>query len=172
MLVGCAGSSQPTSEPAPEPEEACTRGKLETDLVFAPLAGPGVDPATGTLVPPPAAGYVVSSTYLALLPEPAAQAQFQGLVNAIVGELQQQPGLVAFQLASSMSCGTARTVTVWRDEPAMFAFVAGPAHGNARAAVREVSRGGSAVTSWEAVGLEQTTWQYAAEQLAATDPIY
>lgn len=182
ILVGCAGSSQHKPAPAPAPAptlpvaaaptDACTRGKLETDLVFTPLVGPGVEQATGKLKPPPAAGYVVSSTYLALQGEPAAQARFQELVQAIAGELKQQAGLVAFQFSNSMSCGVARTFTIWRDEAAMYAFVAGPAHDAARDGVQDVSRGGSAVAHWAAADLEQATWQYAAERLAAIDFLY
>lgn len=170
-LIGCGTD---TTDDPPVGEPACTRGKLEPDLAFvSPMAGPAVDPATGAITPPPAAGYVISSTYLAMRPEPAAQQRFGELTGPLMQALATAPGLLALQLGTSESCGTARTFSIWRDEDAMYAYVVGPAHSAAIAGVTEVSRGGSVATHWISTNVAQMTWQAAAAQLAAFDgPIY
>jgi heme-degrading monooxygenase HmoA len=152
----------------------CERGLLEPDRAsLAPLAGPAVDPATNALRAPPAEGWVISSTYLTLKNEAAAQMRFLELMGPIERELATLPGLLAIELSSSMNCGTARTFSVWESEEAMFDFVAGPAHGAARAAVGEVSRGGSVVTHWRTARAEESTWEEAAARLAADEgPLY
>ena len=142
----------------------CTRDSLEADLRSFPLTGSAVR-ADGTLEP---GRYVVSSTYLRLRPEPAAQARFGELMGPISQSLQAQQGLVALQLATSERCGTARTLSVWRDEAAMYAFVVGDAHQAAIVSVEEVSRGGSIVTHWED-DERGVTWSTAAQRLGA-DP--
>jgi heme-degrading monooxygenase HmoA len=169
-------SPMPTPEPEPAPlVPGCVRGTLEPDFAtFMPLGGPAVDPATGALRPPAAgASYVISSTYLALRGEPAAQQAFGELMGPISATLQAQPGLLAIQLAQSMSCGSARTLTVWESEDAMYAFVASPAHVEAMRRVGEVSRGESVVTHWVSSATTAATWDEAARQLRAhTGPRY
>lgn len=166
-LIAC-GTDEPTDPPDDVP--ACARGTLEPDLAFLfPMNGPAVDPTTGAIVPPPAGGYVVSSTYLAMRPEPAAQQRFGELSGPLMAALTNRPGLLAIQLGMSQSCGTARTFTIWADEDAMYEFVTGPAHLAAMNAVAEVSRGGSVATHWTEARVEQMTWQAAAAQLAAFD---
>jgi heme-degrading monooxygenase HmoA len=168
FVIACGDPARPAVMPdAAEP--ACSRGKLESDMQSpAPLAGPAVDPATGTLKPPPAGGYFMSTTYIPFKPEPAAAAKFQEVLGPVTVALRTQPGIQAIQVSLSSSCGAARTFTVWQDEAAMFAFVGGVAHSNASAAASEISRGGGAVTSWLATSLDQTTWEYAAGKLAVT----
>ena len=100
------------------------------------------------------------------------QGRFQELVEPIATDLASRDGLVGLSTGGSPGCGTARTLAVWRDDAAMFAFVTGEAHSAAMAAIDELSRGGSVVTHW--LG-DQTsaTWENAAEQLAAEDgPTY
>lgn len=167
IAIACGSTATPIAPDAAE--QACARGKLESDLRSpGPLAGPAVDPATGTLKPPPAGGYLVSSTYIPFKPEPAAAAKFQEVLGPVEATLRTQPGIQAIQVGLSSSCGAARTFTVWQDEAAMFAFVATAAHTNASAASGEISRGGGAVTHWIATSLDQATWEYAAQKLAAT----
>lgn len=171
-LAACGGDASPAAPDASA--TACARGTLEPDLTFlSPMAGPAVNPATGEIAAPGGAGYVVSSTYLALRAEPAAQQRFGQLMGAISQALQTQPGLLALQLGTSASCGTARTFAVWSTSDAMFAYVTGAAHGAAVNAVAEVSRGDSIVTHWAATSASQVTWQAAAARLAADDgPFY
>lgn len=164
-----------------DPFADCDRGTLEDDLMGAdamgnpiPLAwfGPGADPMTGELVAE-GTSFVVSSTYLAIKPEAAAQQAFGESVAPLVPALLANPGVVAIQLGSSMQCGTARTFTVWQDEAAMMAFVVGDAHANAIARTPEISRGGSVVTHWTASSVAEITWDEAIVRIAADEgPFY
>jgi heme-degrading monooxygenase HmoA len=168
--AGAAAISQaaPASATAPagaDGFEGCTRGAIEADLQSAPLAGPGVQ--NGELAP---GQYVMSSTYLQLQPEKTAR--FAELIGPIMADLASREGLLAISLGNAPACSVARTLTVWRDETAMFEFVVGDAHAAAMRAVAEISRGGSVVTHW--TGDQSTAnWSHAAEQLAADDgPLY
>jgi hypothetical protein len=143
---------------ASEGTSQCARGHLEADFTAGPLMGPGV--VDGALV---AAEYMLSTTYLELRQEPDAQRRFGELMGPIMADLMKREGLVAVALGTSQECGTARTLSIWRDDVAMMSFVVGDAHSAAMAAVREVSRGGSLVTHW--LGDQRdATWATAAQR--------
>jgi len=126
------------------PNQDCHREALEQDLNLSNWQGQGVD-ASGKLAP---GKYMMSSTFLALTSDPAAQKRFQQLLVGISTALQTQPGLVGYQVGTSSSCNTARTLSVWVDTGSMLSFSAGPAHSAAVAEIGALSRGGSAVTHW------------------------
>jgi len=143
----------------------CAPGTIEADMNAAPLAGPGVH--DGVLEP---GEYIVSSTYLQLKQD--ALGHFQELLEPIETDLASREGVVALSFGGSAACGTARTLAVWRDEAAMFAFVTGEAHSAAVDAIGALSRGGSVVTHWSG-DQSSATWPSAAAQLAADDgPTY
>jgi quinol monooxygenase YgiN len=148
--------------------DGCTAKALEADSeVFVPLSGPGVDFTSNTVSPPEAGtSYMVGVTYLRLAAEPAARQLLGELTQPIVAQLAQQPGLVAFQIVQSARCGTARTLTVWRDEESLIDFVASPAH---LAAMRRRSEVSSAATSahYLAKDASELTIQHALKFLAA-----
>jgi heme-degrading monooxygenase HmoA len=169
--AGCGGDDDdnPGSNSSGASEDGCSRAELEADLVGndgaalagqTKLAGPAVDPATGRLKP---GNYVISSTYLRMPRSEAAQARFGELVGPIAGALMTQQGLVAFAFSQSEACATARTLTVWESEEAMYEFVSSPAHRAAASAGREVSRGGSAVTHWSGTEADAVWAKGAAE---------
>jgi quinol monooxygenase YgiN len=154
-----------TGAPEADPFAGCQRGTLEADMNASPLFGPGV--RDGALEP---GEYIVSSTYLQLNPD--KQARFQELLEPIEADLASRDGVVALSLGGSPACGTARTLAVWRDEAAMFAFVTGEAHSAAVPAIGELSRGASLVTHW-AGDQTSATWETAAGKLATDDgPTY
>jgi hypothetical protein len=158
------------SEGSLDPEvtlATCERGRIEPDLMSAPLAGPAL--VDGVL---PRGQYLISTTYLQLGQDAESQQLFQSLIGPVVADLQTRPGLLALALGTSAACGTARTLAVWEDDAAMIGFVTGEAHGNAMARVTDVSRGGSIVTHW--VGDESSAaWSQAATRIAADDgPFY
>lgn len=165
-LTACSGDPDPkTTLPDLNPL-VCEKNVIEDDFsAFGPLAGPGVDSATGQLAAPPASGYVASTTYLRLRAEPEAQQKFGELMAPISMQLMTQPGLVAMQLAGSDGCGTARTLTVWESEEAMMGFVLSDAHGAAIQAVGDVSRGGSVTMHWTAMDATEASWESAAKRL-------
>lgn len=156
--------------PGPAPNAACAPEKIETDLMSAPFAGPGVDPATKALALTPGTTYVVSSTYG--VPKPgeggaSVSDRYQQLFGAVQTELEAQPGLVAYQLASSPGCGSGRTLAVWKSEADMYAFVTAPAHLAAMNAVGEVLQPNYAVTHWSASSPEAITFAEGVRQIAA-----
>jgi heme-degrading monooxygenase HmoA len=172
-LAGCSEESDTPEAPAPGAvDDGCPRGTLEADMAYLPWTGPKID-AAGTLMPPPAEGYVVSSTFLRLRPGDEAGRRFSELFGPIATQLETQPGLEALQLATSPGCGTARTLSVWASPEAMYDFVVSDAHYAAVKAVSEVSRGGSVVVHWTAQTVEQASWDEATKRLtAAKGPFY
>lgn len=159
----------------------CRADVLQPDLVSQgpdgmPLdgiawSGPGVDGATGLPIVP--AGALVATTYLQLRTSSEAQAAFGEIAGPVAGTLQSAPGLVAVSLASSSSCATVRTLSIWENEDALIAFVASDAHATAIMRVAEVSRGGSITTHWTAASDADGTWEMAAQRLAAHEgPVY
>jgi quinol monooxygenase YgiN len=176
-LAACGGSSSGggtgasgTTSTIPDPpgRAGCSRGVVEADLQGVPLQGSGVDPTTHQLSPLPATA-VMSSTYLALRSDADSQKLFGSLVQTLLPKLGTQPGLLGFMLGTSASCGTARTLTVWKDEASMVAFATGSTHSAAAAHVGDVSRGGSVVTTWTPGGAGDATWAAAARELAAQE---
>lgn len=180
VALAACGSSQevpgPTASPTPTPTPSpstpsCAREQLEADFEpFAPMSGPGVDPASGKLLPPASQqSYVVSANYLALSAEPGAQAAFDEVVNPILAAFEHTPGLVAVQVGSSAACGTARTLAVWDSIDHMYDFVAAPEHRVAMQRVGEISRGGSYSTHWATTSTAGVTWAGGAAHLGTLD---
>jgi len=146
LLLGSVSCGDMRDGPPPPDDTLCVRGTLEPDIEYAgDLAGPDVDADSGKLAP---GSYIISSTYLKLATDPEGQQAFRDAVARIVEELSTQDGLSAFQLATSEQCLTARTLSVWRDEAAMYRFAAGAAHEDAKASLYITSRGGGVVTHW------------------------
>ncbi len=120
---------------------------VEDDLgILQAFKGPGYDPDKGGLQEPVQDKYWVSSTVLVVRPE--VEAEFLQLVFDMIPALMANPGYVALGLAGSNKCGTRRTMTVWRDQAAMFAFVMSAEHQAGVSKALEVSTTGT-VTSWE-----------------------
>jgi heme-degrading monooxygenase HmoA len=159
---GCSDEASPGKDQA----AACRADALEADLEAAPLAGPGVDHATGKLRPPgPGEHYVVSSTYGAPKQDPAALERWGQLMEAIQAQLEVQPGLLALELASSSACASGRTLAVWSSEEAMYEFVTSPAHAAAMVAADEVVQPGFRVTHWEEISAERISFAEGARRL-------
>lgn len=165
LAIGCGapmntidgGADGATEDPA------CAAEGLESDLRPSPLQGSAVD-ANGALM---AGQYVFSTTRLKLRFTPAAGQRFNELMGPISTALASQPGLLAQSVATSTRCNVARTLTVWRDEASMYAFVSSSSHTAAMAAVSEVSRGGSRTTHWSGAQ-SQGSWEFAAQSLVAS----
>ncbi|WP_438003701.1 hypothetical protein WME89_33205 [Sorangium sp. So ce321] len=169
ILSGCGSDSGGTAPQTSDPE--CTGGALEADLQAAPLSGPGVDPETGKLRPPPeGSSYTISATYGVPLPGDAAREKYMQYFGAIQAQLASQPGLVAIQLAQSPSCGSGRTLAVWASTDEMYAFVMSPAHVAAVDAVNELIEPNYAVTHWEAASTDEITQEEAARRIKASEP--
>jgi heme-degrading monooxygenase HmoA len=137
-------------------------------LVVQPLAGPGWDPETG-LVDPDQESYVASSTMIMVKPD--QQGLFFELVGAVNEQIMATDGFVAMSLATDAECGWARTMTIWRDETAMYSFVVNGAHADAMNRTGEVAITGK-VTSWPIMASEMPpTWTTAKAKLAEIEPL-
>ncbi|HTN92648.1 MAG TPA: hypothetical protein VL242_53635 [Sorangium sp.] len=166
ILSGCGSDSGGTAPQNSAPE--CTGGALEADLQASPLSGPGVDPETGKLRPPPeGSSYTISATFGVPLPGDAAREKYMQYFGAIQAQLASQPGLVAIQLAQSQSCGSGRTLAVWASTDEMYAFVMSPAHLAAMDAVSELIEPNYAVTHWEAASTDEVTQEEGARHIKA-----
>jgi hypothetical protein len=156
-----AGNPVRAAEAATSEDDDCVRHVLESDLEPMPFAGPGV--RDGAIAP---GQFMIATTYLRLR---ADQSQlFQELTGAVIEDIVGRAGLIAIGTASSAACGTARTLTVWRDETAMLDFVVGKAHAKAMQSNHDISRGGSVAAEWMG-DQASASWEAAAEHLANTD---
>lgn len=142
-------------------ESKCSKTALEADFSASPLAGPRAD--GGVLPPGP---WLVSTTYLRLVPEPAAAAAFQAVMGPVAAALPTTPGLAAVSIGTSTACATARTLAVWEDQASMLDFVTGPAHAAAMAHIGDFSRGGSTTLHFTADG--GVGWTDAAARLSGS----
>ncbi|APR80448.1 Hypothetical protein A7982_05795 [Minicystis rosea] len=148
----------------------CSAAGLEPDLVDAvPLSGPGVDTNTGKLAEPGPDGYIVSTTWGIVRPDDASQEKSKELITSIMPTLVSSPGLVAFQMRTSQSCRSGRTLTVWRDVASMFDFVGSPAHGSAMSQVDVVNEAFK-TTHYTAATADEISWANAVDHLG--DPMH
>jgi heme-degrading monooxygenase HmoA len=143
---------------------------VEDDLSPTVFVGPGYDADKGGLQEPLQDKYVASTTFLVLRPETAQE--FGATVEAMIPALTANPGLVGFSTALSAKCGTARTLTVWRDQTAMMNFVTSDEHVAGMARAQEFSTTGT-VTSWEVTRAELPLgWDTAIARATAATPSY
>lgn len=167
LIPACADEeTTPEENPGNNAAEllACSSGALQ---VNGPLAGAGLDPATG-LTGERQETYVVSTTQLVVPPE--AMGEFGDLVADIFTDISTREGLVAYTFASDEGCNHQRTLTVWTSEEAMFAFMVGDAHTRAMNATIGISDAGR-VTHWTATAdeVEALTWDQAVARMAEVE---
>lgn len=165
---GCTGSEPAPTAAVDDTAEGlgCRPDVLEDDFVLL-VPGPAGDPTTWPALPPDA---VVSSTYLQIRDTPEARAAFDEASGPVFAEISAPAsGLMGASTGSSVSCGTARTLTAWATEADMMAFVTGPAHAAAIPRISEISRGGSITWSWTRAELDGVDWGTVAAALAAYD---
>lgn len=140
----------------------------ESDFGATGWLGPAVE--DGALRLDPDATYRVSTTVLYLKPGQTAFETFNQKVGAILGEMANMDGLMAWHLGSSATCGAQRTITVWRDADAMYRFVGSPAHVDAMGATRDLSDD-ARVLSWESTGADVALdWDSYRQRLHAAEP--
>lgn len=172
-LVGACSATSGGDEPdagAPVAAEtsypsSCSAEALEADARASPWSGPGTK--DGALLPG-GGDYAVAATYLQLRGTPEAAKKFQATMAKINEQLATSEGLVAFRVTTSEACGTARTLSAYKDETAMLKFVASPAHGEAMTLATSLSRGKSKTTHWNGK-LSELTFETGATHLA-TEP--
>lgn len=160
-----AGES--TGEPDEETDVAVLAACVETDFEYPPFMGPAFDPETGALVEPLPEGHVVATTAGWSQLNEASQQLLSDHSERSIEDLFTRDGLLGATFGGSGSCGAARTLTIWRDEASLMAFVAGPVH---MTAIREALH---ATRAWEtthwtgSAGAEAPSWDDARARLAA-----
>ncbi|MEM9490493.1 MAG: hypothetical protein AAGC55_15200 [Myxococcota bacterium] len=169
--AGCASDDEtidPIDDETPEEPQQVT-DCVEDDFQTSPFGGPGFDPDTG-LIGERQATYVASTTHVLLIPEKTND--FFGLAGAVVADLPNHEGFIGYALGSSDKCGTARTLTLWSSEEAMYSFATDDVHMDAVSRSQEVSASG-VVTHWEISGESvPPTWDEAFAEAAATEVLY
>jgi len=138
----------------------------EADLDATPFMGPAFDPETGALVEPLPAGHIVATTVG--WPKPA-QADFDAVSEAsnrvITEQLFTQDGMLGGSFGLSAQCNSARTLTIWRDEDALMAFVFSGVHFE-MASTKLIHTQAWETTHWTgAATSEPPTWERARLQL-------
>ncbi len=177
MAVACEGSAEDDEAEVDEVAEAADEGEgiealydcVDPDLMASPLAGPGYDPQLG-LIGEDAGTYLAHTTQVMIAEDDEALADFDGYIDAIVAQLMETDGLIAYSLATEPSCGFARTVGVWRDEQAMVAFALSGAHAEAMGQSSRLALTGR-VTHWEVASDDlPELWAQALEQIEGVEP--
>jgi len=142
----------------------------EDFVVGIPLFGPGIDPETGEVVIEQDS-YVVSTTHFAVHDDSESQEHFDMLVGQIIPQLMATEGLIGMSFGGEMGCGFQRTLSIWEDTAAMYAFVSSGAH--AEAIPQTPNLGWAArVTHWDHDAAEGTpTWEQALARIDEVAPI-
>ncbi len=99
--------------------------------ISTPFKGPGYDHADGVTKVDGGDTVVVALTHAVLGKE---RQNFDRGVDRIVDSLAEQPGLIGYSLRRELFGDEAWTLTVWRDEAALLAFVRSEVH---QRAIRE-----------------------------------
>jgi heme-degrading monooxygenase HmoA len=170
LLLPACTDDEPSDTAAPVGHEL-TGGEVFTcsdgDLTAQPFSGPGYDAEAGAILAPVQETYLASSTLIAVKADEASMKSFLQITAPMIGQLPEQDGLVGFTVGLSSKCRYGRTITVWKTEEAMMAFVGSDAHLAAMAQGPSVSEGG-VVTSWEATAAEvPVTWEVARQKVSA-----
>lgn len=166
LAVGCASndSSSSDDDPTETPEDTATLAACdEADFGFAPYQGSHFDEA-GALVMDLPDSYVVATTAGWPIPEEEHTAQFDMHMGPILAELPTHEGLLGVTMGNSEACGSARTLSLWRDEEALMGFVFGEAHGAAMGITYSSMRGWE-TTHWNASSAAAPTWEDARAKL-------
>ncbi len=163
-LLGCQGDSEPPSDEAPQTMPQCD----EVDFAPTAFSGPGFN--DDGLIAPVQDSYMIGTTAVVINPE--QETRFFKLSGAVFATIADFDGFIGFSVGTSTVCGTARTLTAWRDEEAMFKFVVSDVHSAAMAETQLVTTVG-ATTHYTAGAAEfPPSWQVAKEQVGKAEVLY
>ena len=164
-----AGSSgddtigHPTTDAPATVAELAACDELDLDPLF--FMGPVFDPETGALVAPLPLPHIVATTAGWHTPEQLMPLSEQ--TTPVISNVFTHEGLLGASFGLSDACGSARTLTLWRDEAARMKFVFGQVHGAA------IMNGLQHTIGWETTHWTETaskqppTWEQAKQRLAA-----
>lgn len=159
--TGTAESSS-TGDPAPTIAELA--GCDEHDLSPIFFMGPAFDPETGALLEPLPRPYIVATTAGWATPEQLGPLQEHTM--PVIMDVFGHEGLLGASFALSDACGSARTLTLWRDEAARMKFVIGTVHSAAIMNGLQHTSGWETTHWTETVSDQPPTWEQAKQRLA------
>jgi hypothetical protein len=139
----------------------------ESDLDAVPFSGPAFDPETGALIEPLPAGHIVATTVGWPKLDPAdVDAVMEASNRVITEQLFTSDGMLGGSFGLSARCNSARTLTIWRDEDALNAFVFSGVHIE-MATTKLIHTQAWETTHWTgAAATEPPSWDAARQQLA------
>ena len=140
------GSSSSGGAPGIDELASCD----EADLEILPFMGPAFDPETGELLAPLPQPHVVATT-VGWVASPEEWELVGPQTMSAMEDVFQREGLLGASFGMSSECGAARTITLWRDEAALMAFVLGDAHAAA------IQNGLQHTIGWETTHWSETT---------------
>lgn len=116
-----------TGEAPPTVAELAGCDEVDMDPVF--FMGPAFDPETGALIAPLPQPHLVATTVGWHTPDQLGPLNEQ--TTPVIMDVFAHEGLLGAAFGISDACGSARTLTLWRDEAARMKFVFGTVHANA-----------------------------------------
>jgi heme-degrading monooxygenase HmoA len=136
--------------------------------VATPFAGPGYTSADGVQLPGVGASVVVAVTQAKL--DSARRAEFDRHTRLIVEDLPHQPGYIGHSRRTRLLGHEVWTLTVWRDDASLDAFVRGPVHREAiRLGMRAVTQAKFLRMDWPTAEAPPS-WSVVLQRLEAVEP--
>lgn len=170
LLLACGGATQDgdsTTTGGDQPSVAELAACDEHDLEWIPFMGPAFDDSGALLAPLPVP-HIVATT--AGWHTPDNEDALTTHTNPVMMDVFTHEGLLGASFAFSESCGSGRTITLWRDEAARMKFVFGAVHSDA------IKNGLKYTSGWETTHWTETnateppTWDALEARLAAVRP--
>jgi hypothetical protein len=157
LLLAC-DRDEPPAEPTIAELAACD----EADLQLSPFMGPAFDQNSVLVAPLPQPYLVATTVGWHNLKDREA---LEGETTPVVMDVFNHEGLLGAAFAWSDDCGSARTITLWRDDAARMKFVFGEAHGAAIQRGLKYTRGWE-TTNWSETAAEPPSWDTVRARLA------
>lgn len=158
-----AGSSTSDGDVDPADLAACP----ETDLNATPFMGAAFD-ANGELLEPLPVPHIVATTVGWAKLDPADEQAVNEASNRVITEqFVTADGVLGGTFALSEACGSARTMTIWRDEDALRAFVFSGVHVEVMGTHLVHTRAWETTHWTESTDAGAPTWERARSQLDA-----
>lgn len=101
---------------------------VETDLEVIPFIGPAFDPETGALLEPLPTPHIVATTAGWPLEGAEHWSALEKYTTYVIMRMFPTDGLLGASFSTSEVCGSARTLSVWRDEASLQKFVYSSPH--------------------------------------------
>ena len=152
-----------TGDAPPTVAELASCDEVDLEPVF--FMGPAFDPETGALLEPLPLPHIVATTAGWHTPEQLEP--LSAKTEPVIMDVFAHEGLLGASFGLSDACGSARTLSLWRDEASLMLFVFGKVHGDA------ISTGLQYTTGWETTHWTETTrdqpptWEQARARLDA-----